>query len=164
MSTVDLIETHRKFHWKQSTLKIWAFGPGAQGSNCHIRTINWLQMKLCMDLWNMENGFRIYLMWWTKPINIFRNGGGQIFSQIWQANGIFQKSRQIWTKKLNRGSDWINKGGKKFKYILENFIVPYPFESGTFTNWWNWNQTKPRPEIDLPAKLGILVQFQANFG
>ena len=56
-----------------------------------------------------------------------------------------------------------DKGGKKFKYVFENLIIPYPFKPGTFTNWWNWNQTKPHPTIDLPTNVGILAQSQEGF-
>lgn len=53
-------------------------------------------------------------------------------------------------------------GGKLFKYGLEKPTIPYPSELGTFTNYQIRNQTKPRLEIDLPAKLGNLALFLAT--
>ena len=40
MTILDINKTTMKFGPKQSTLKFWVFGLGAQGSSCHIRTKN----------------------------------------------------------------------------------------------------------------------------
>ena len=57
-------------------------------------------------------------MWWTKPKIILKNGGDPIFSQIWQENGFFQKSKKIWSEKLNMEPNEINMGVQKLKYVL----------------------------------------------
>ena len=101
-------------------------------------------------------------MWWTKPRNIFKNGGDQIFSPICPRDQILWKSRQVWTETINSGYDGIDIGCKKLIHGLENLVIPYPSEPGTFTNWRDKNRIKSHPRIDLPTKLGILAQFLAT--
>ena len=76
-------------------------------------------------------------MWLKNPINIFWNGGDQIFIQICPGDEIFRKSRQLWTETQHRGCDEINNGGQKLKHGLENLTISQPREPDTFTNWRN---------------------------
>ena len=66
MSILDINDTPLEFGWKQSNLKFWLLRPGAQGSNCHIRTMNWFSRNIIMDLLNLDSLFIIYLMWQKK--------------------------------------------------------------------------------------------------
>ena len=102
-------------------------------------------------------------MLWTKSINIFTNGGDQIFNQIFLRDEIFRKSRQIWTEKLNRVYDGITKGSEKFKYGIENLTIPYPSESGTFTNTWNRNQKKISSQNRSPNQVRYPIVVPSQY-